>query len=481
MKMSDTGGQVIQSVPQYAEIAIRFLEELRKMLEIHAQNHENAKAHKEMAEYVKNGGTLKTFIARDFSEKDFVDELQKMGCTCVTARITQGPYKGLIACMVKEDDLAKALIAREKALSHGTQIADEFGNIYSPTTEMSIPSLQSQIVQDKASCIKTDAMCDAKAKFLIEQLRGRNIPFSRVESQKEIECADGKKTIPMTSFYASSKDREKVAQCLARTEIEFAGISGNYRNQTIKNSLNKIEEAKSYIDSTSAKEEFYVVSAVNPYNSIHVEAHKVTHEINDGNGKTTAYRAVDGLYDHADMQKVFKEEVDSMRSPLLFTESEYHQAMSDPEFMKKMVDKKLDYPQYRSKQDKLNCITERQIKKMFNQKIYPQIAQGIFNPEAEREEFAHMIENQYPLEAYLNPFSNEDMKFLQGLSDDECQIAKKILDDCLSCYEHADIQIKAHTITEKERTTSLDDLIRDAENSLDYSVGIDVKNLDLGD
>lgn len=478
--MASTDMQVMQSLPQNMELFLKAMEEFRKMLEVYAKNHQNAKAQKEMADYIKNGGNVKTFIARDFSEKDFRDELIRMGCSCVTARITQGPYKGLIACMVKEDDLPKALIAREKALSHGTQIADEFGNIYSPTTEMSVVSLQAQILQDKGRCIATESMCDSKAKFMIEQLRSQNVPFSRVESTKEITTKSGEKAeVPMTAFLTSSKDRERVAQCLARTEIEFSGISGNYRNQSMKSEQNKIDKARTYIDSTSSKEEFYVVSATNPLNSIHVEAHKVTHEISGTDGKTKSYRAVDGLYDHTDMQKVFKQEVDSLRSPLLFTEEEYHSAMADPDLMKYLIRKKSDYPQYRNEMDKLNCITERQVKRLLNQKLYYSIARGIFDLESEREELNNVRESGFPLDAYLNPSSAEDMEFLANLTGEDREMVEDLLNDYLGCFETAYSQLQIHTISEQERISSLDDLLLDAQNSMDYSIDMNQQNLEL--
>lgn len=478
--MASTDAQVIQSVPQNVELFLKAMEELRKMLEVFAKNHENAKAQRDMANYIKDGGNVKTFIARDFSEKDFAEELERMGCTCVTARITQGPYKGLIACMVKEDDLPKALIAREKALSRGTQIADEFGNIYSPTTEMSVVSLQAQIIQDRGNCMATDSMCDSKAKFMVEQLRSQNIPFSRVESTKEITTENGETVeVPMTSFLTSSKDREKVSQCLARTEIEFSGISGNYRNQSLKSEQYKIDQAKSYIDSTSSKEEFYVVSATNPLNAIHVEAHKVTHEINDRDGKTKSYRAVDGLFDHADMQKVFKQEVDSMKSPLLFTEEEYHAAMKDPQKMKDLIWEKSDYPQYRNQMDKLNCINERQVKRLLNQKLYFPMMQGSFDLQSEREELNNVRENGFPLDAYLNPSSEEDIQFLSGLSGDEREWVENMLDNYLKEFESADSKLKIHEISEQERVSSLEDLILDAKNTADYSLNVETKSLEL--
>lgn len=478
--MASTDIQVMQSIPENVELFLKAMEELRKMLEVYVKNHKDAKAQKEMANYIKNGGNVKTFIARDFSEKDFIEELNRMGCTCVTARITQGPCKGLIACMVKEDDLPKALIAREKALSHGTQIADEFGNIYSPTTEMSVISLQAQITQDKAQCITTESMCDSKTKFMVEQLRSQNIPFSRIESTKEITAENGESTeVPMTSFLVSSRDRERVAQCLARTEIEFSGISGNYRNQSMKSEQYKMEQAKSYIDSTSSKEEFYVVSATNPLNAIHVEAHKVTHEINGTDGKTKSYRAVDGLYDHADMQKVFKQEVDSLKSPLLFTEEEYHQGMANPELMKELIRKKADYPQYRNEMDKMNCIMERQMKRLLNQKLYYAIAKGTFDLEMEREELDNVRQHGFPLDAYLNPSSADDVEFLANLSGEDRKMVEDMLNDYLGCFETADQQLQLHTITEQERVSSLDDLLLDAKNSMDYSIDMDQQNLEL--
>ena len=71
--MASTDMQVMQSLPQNMELFLKAMEEFRKMLEVYAKNHQNAKAQKEMADYIKNGGNVKTFIARDFSEKDFTD------------------------------------------------------------------------------------------------------------------------------------------------------------------------------------------------------------------------------------------------------------------------------------------------------------------------------------------------------------------------------------------------------------------------
>ena len=147
--------------------------------------------------------------------------------------------------------------------------------------------------------------------------------------------------------------------------------------------------------------------------------------------------------------------------------------------MKDLIRKKSDYPQYRNEMDKLNCIMERQVKRLLNQKLYYSIAQGTFDLEMEREELNNVRESGFPLDAYLNPSSTEDMEFLANLAGEDRKMVEDLLNDYLGCFETADSQLQIHTISEQERITSLDDLLLDAQNSMDYSIDMTQQTLEL--
>lgn len=476
--MADVTEQTLNLTPQYLENIMRLMEEFAKMLKEMVKNHDNERVAREFLRYLEHNGELLTFLNKDFNEKDFVEEMQSMGCDCMSARCTDGINKGLIMCTFKSEDLPFAMMAREKAMSRGRQMMDEYGNIMRPASEISISTLNSMAMEVGLNHVsQARGLDEARAKFFMEELRTSGVVFARASRREEGRMR--------TDFFFLPDDAERARNALARMNIEFAGISGNYASQRLDRDIRMAREALNRIEKEG--DEFYVVSAGNPNNVIHVTNSSVTHQLL-GEGRPYSYRMAggrEGNYDHVALRRVYKQEVDAMRHPVVLSREEYERGMQDAEVMKEMVSSKMSKVAYRDESDKLQAYTEKFFKNKLNQKLYGQIRSGEFDLQAEMERFQAVREGKLPLAEYLDVSgdmlapngidekASERTRELHGycdsLSPEEMEAAVDLIGSCIGEYGKAEYAIGARRFEDHELRQSLEEIIEDAENNLTIS------------
>ncbi len=474
--MPDVAKDVLNMTPQYVEKALQIIEELIKLLKKDKEDRSEAAAAREIEKYLKKGGDLQTFINKDFSEKDFAQAMKEMGCACKTARCVYGPSKGLIMCMFKEEDLPFAMMAREKAMSRGRQTIDEYGNIMQPASEVSINTLNLLAKEDGLNHVgRIKGIEPVKAKMLVEEFRTSGIVFARQESEKG----------DRTDFYFSRNDTEKVRNALAKTNIALLGVSGNYTHQSLSGDLRMTKTALNRIEKDG--DEFYVVSAANPDNVIHVTNTSVTHQLM-GEGRPHSYRIAggrEGNYDQVNLRTVYKQEVDTLKRPVVLSKEEYRKGAKDREYMDKLVSEKMSRVVYRNESDKVQTYTENFIKNKLTQKLYGRIRAGEFDPAVLKADLESVQNGETSLADFLDisgdilaPAGIDDkalerkqelMDYCDHLSPEEYEMAVSLLSDAVEEYDKAENMIGLTQFEDAELHQSLDDLINDAKNSISLS------------
>lgn len=474
--MPDVAKDMLNMAPRYMENMMRIIEELIKLLKEDKEDRSEAAAAQEIEKYLKNGGDLQTFINKDFSEKDFAQTMKEMGCTCKTARCVYGPSKGLIMCMFKAEDLPFAMMAREKAMSRGKQRIDEYGNIMQPTSEVSISTLNLLAKEDGLDHVGAiKGIESAKAKMLIEEFRTSGIIFARQKGEKE----------DRTDFYFSGNDAVKVRNAVAKTNIAFLGVSGNYTHQRLSGDIQMTKTALNRIEKDG--DEFYVVSAANPDNVIHVTNTSVTHQLM-GNGRPYSYRIAggrEGNYDQVNLRSVYKQEVDTLKRPVVLSKEEYQKGMKDKEYLDKLVSQKMSRVVYRDESDKVQTYTENFIKNRLTQKLYGIVRAGEFDLAELKAGLKTVKEGETTLADFLDisgdilaPEGIDDkalerkkelVDFCNSLSPEEYEMTVALLSDAVGEYDKAESMIGLTQFKDIELHQSLDELVNDAKNSISIS------------
>lgn len=487
--MADVTEQTLNLAPQYLENLMKIMEEFAKILKEMVQNHDNERVAREFLKYLDHDGELLTFLNKDFNEKDFVQEMKAMGCDCMSARCTDGINKGLIMCMFKSEDLPFAMMARERAMSRGRQMMDEYGNVMLPASEVSINTLNRMAMGEGLNHVsQVRGLDEARAKFFMEELRASGVVFARAtRAGREApgSSAEGRGPQAGTDFFFLPEDAERARNALARTNIEFAGISGNYAAQRMRRDIQLARDALNRIERDG--DEFYVVSAGNPNNVIHVTDSSVTHQLL-GEGRPHSYRIAggrEGNYDHVALRRIYQQEVDAMRRPVVLSKEEYEAAARDAVAMREMVSSKMSKAAYRDEEDKVLAYREAYMKNRLNQRLYGRIRSGEFDLQEEMERLRAVREGEASLAEYLDPSGDmlapngidgkagerrrEILDYCNSLSPEEMEAAIGLLGECIGEYGKAEMEIGARQFGDRELERNLEEMIEDVENNMTIS------------
>lgn len=433
----------------------------------------------------QNGKGFKTVLIRDFCVKDFENAMNDMGCSCVTARCTSGPNKGLIMCCFKNEDEYYAKIARERALSHGRTFMDEYGNKVLPSVEISISTLQQMNLMNGYNHVsKLPTMNTITAKSVMEEFRLANIPFA-----KQIVEKDGKEYVDILFL---QDNKERAGQAYAKAKIDELGISGTYHYQKIQKQTKNIHNALNQIE--KSEKEFYVLSANDIQNMIHVTNSMVVHQRVDENDPFV-YRIAGGKEenrDYVNLRKVYKQEVDCMKNPVVLTKEEYEANCSNAEQLREIVNQKSEKVIYASKEDKLQAYLEQFFKNQFNRIVYDKIRANMFDIEMEKDRFEDVKNGKITLPEFLNidrdpcfPFKSytqitnrmdQIIDQFESLSENEQQNITNMIEKCIDEYDKSENVIHEKYLDEKDLVQSIDELMQDAsENKPFHNVDLETE------
>lgn len=471
--MQDAGAEVLQKAPDTMASLSRIMEAFIDLLEKLVKENREAKLAKEMLAYVKQGGNLQCFLNKDYSVKDLDRELEIMGVKHMTMRVTDGPYAGLIATYFKEEDLEKALMAKERALARGRGRPDGYGNIMRPATEVSLSTIAGISMMESGgnTTYEIHGLNEAKTRFLTSELRSMGITFAREDYR-------GKDGLPRTNFhFAVTEDMKKVQAAYARMQYEFRGLSGNYRHQAVMNDVKQVNQALERIRESG--EEFYLVSKNNPKERIHVTNSSVAHVIDTPKG-LHSYRTVDN-YDHAGLERVYKQEASCMKNPVVLTKEEYLAAKDDPVTMQELLQSKTQGIVYASKEEKAKVYEENEYKRLFNQRMYVRSRDGSLDLAKEAKQLEKLKTGELSLEEYLSDgLSDIEARAVEATVNSYNQTEKDellaLIEDGVSEYQQAGREIHRRELSEKELQKDLDTIIREAVDKATFNERIPEKD-----
>lgn len=470
--MSNVSEELISGTPQYLNALANIAKAIGKLKGELAMDKAEREYIDKFLKVIQNGDSA-VFLAKDFSEKDFQEEMKKMGCVCETTRIVEGKNAGLIMCIFDSKDISNAMIAREKCLSLGVDRIDEYGNSLLPNAEVSAVTLNS-IANDNNDRIKQISDIDeAKAKYIMGELRTSGVIYSR-----ETHIVNNEKRI---NICIASSDEKKLSQAVAKANIEFSGISGNYARQKMLNEIRTTRIALNEIEKNT--DEFYVVSANNPHNVIHMTNSSLKHEfIGENNNKV--YREIgdkDGNFDYMSLAKAYKQEVDSMKKPVVLTKDEYLNNYQNAKEMKELVKRKMMKIIYNSDLEKAKVQSENFFKYKFNQRLYGNIKSGEFNcddfkmllnsvrnKEISLSDFLDLGNDEFAVNTTLDNLNKQKEELdatINGLSDEEYNDILDMYDSFLDEYNIAGNEIEIKVFSTKELNKSLKDLTQNIENN----------------
>lgn len=470
--MQDAGENVLQKAPDALTSLTRLMEAFVELLEKLIKENREAKLAKEMLSYVKKGGNLQCFLNKDYSVKDLDRELEILGVEHMTMRITDGPYKGLIGTYFKEEDLEKALIAKERALARGRGRPDGYGNIMRPATEVSLSTIGNMSMLETGGNVTHEihGLNEAKAQFLTSELRSLGITFAREEYR-------GKDNLPRTNFhFAITEDMQKIQAAYARMQYEFLGLSGNYRHQAIMNDIRQVNKAIEAMKESG--KEFYLVSQNNPKERIHVTDSSVAHVIDTPNG-LHSYRTVDN-YDHAGLERVYKQEASCMKNPVVLSKEEYMAAKDDPVTMQELLQSKTQGIVYASEAEKIQAYEEKEYKNLFNQRMYARSRDGSFDLAKEVKQFEKLKAGTLSLTDYLSDGlsaveSRAVEATVRSFSSEEQERLLSFIESGISGYEQAGQEVCRCELTKEQLQKDLDTIAREAVNKATFTERIPEK------
>ena len=482
--MPDVNETVVSELPRYVADVFDAMEAFIKMLKEFTERRRDAKTAKSLLEALEKGESCTTFLCRDFSAEDFKQEMEIMNCPCITMRANGGPGAGMLMVMFKEEDLAFATLARERALSRVSERMDEYGNIMRPATEVSmntIDSLTKRSPYEEPEQIR--GLNEAEVKFLAAELRTMNVPFARKEHP------DGK-----TDLFFCSGNKDVVKCAFARAKIEFMGISGNYALQKAKMEAEAMRTALDRIEKQG--EPFVVVSATNPKNTVLVTDSSVSHVLQNGKD-SYSYRKVDKV-DFVSLRNVYKQEVAALSHPVVLPKADYDACKNDPEKLEDLVSKNSSFPVYRDDMDKAHAETERLFKRALNQKLYGPVRAGIFDPETEKKEFEKVLSGELTLPEFLDierggmppegmEASGKRMEELKThfecLPDGEKDAVTRMVGKCIESYISAEDRMEEKEFTTEELREELESQIEQInhEKTMGAFTVMKEREEDLGD
>ena len=410
------------------------------------------------------------FIPKDYSVKDFEDEFHKLGGVgMVTSRVVKGPYAGAVVCFVREEDLLLAQIAKERALSMGQERQDSYGNLLSHTTKVSLTTLKTTLTENGYTRpLSLKGLNDVQAKFLNETLRTSGVIYS------EKTNTNGEHDV-----YFSPKDRGKIKNCLARMAIEFHGESGSRSYVIQKNSILSMNKVLQHMDKSKTDEPFYVVSANNVHEVIHVHDRALEHMCRQADGESKIYRRVNTTEDYNRLNSVFKEEAYSMKNPVVLTASEYEAAQHDPEELKKLVFQKRGLPPYSSDLSKLHIHMENEIKSAFVKKVSLLSLDNSLDINFEKSLLEDVKAGKMSLVDYLNQgVKPVDKDLLSDFSDDELKASIGLVESFVEEYDSADELLRETNIDPQEYEMDLDELVAETEVAHEAPA---LEDLEVGD
>lgn len=403
------------------------------------------------------------FVPKDFALKDFEDEFHALGGKgMVSGRVVKGPYTGTVVAFVREEDMLLAQIAKERALSIGQTRMDELGNVLSNSVEVSLPTLKySASKNGYPTLMQLPAMDEVKANMLSEQFRVNGVMFSKVEQE-----GDAGET--RQAFYCNPKDRKKVESCLARTEVEFDGISGTRQHMIRQNEVDAITKSMNYIGANKATRNFYVVSGTCTSNVIEVSGDNLNHQTIRKDGTPQIMRKVKGQEDFSNLARVYKQEVSSMRAPVVLEKDEYEAVKDDKEALEKLVQEKRKFPMYASLEEKAQILFEKEVKNAYIRKVsMTQLVQP-YDAIVDKMMLQDVMNGDMTLENYLVSGTNADPDAdIAKWSEEEKSQAADLIKGYIERYEHVTEQIidKEVDIEDLDYKASLDDMLNDIQTT----------------
>lgn len=469
--MGDASQELLSSMPQYVNALAEMVKNITKLLEERAVD----KAEREYLERflgVIENGDAAVFLAKDFSEKDFKMAMQKFGCVCETTRVVNGPNAGAIMCIFDKNEMNYAMLAREIALSKGHDRTDEYGNTLLPNAEVSIATIDT-IARDNNETIKSiKGLDEAKAKYIMGELRTSGVVYAR-----ESFNIDGEKRY---NIYVPQSSDKKLGIATAKANIEYSGVSGNYARQKAVNEIKSTRIALNEIEKNGG--EFYVVSCNNPHNIIHVTNEKVTHELVGKSGnkiyREAGYR--NGMSDYSSLIKTYKQEVDSMKRPVVLSKEEYLQNKDDTKKLKEHVQSKAQKVIYRSPVEKAQVQHENYFKFKFSQRVFGSIRAGEFEPENFKEllnsvkrgeidlaDFLDLGNDEFAVNTSLDALNKQREELdekIAGLTDSEYKDIIETYDSYINEFDNSGMELENHIFDREEIDRSINDLVRDIEN-----------------
>jgi hypothetical protein len=252
-----------------------------------------------------------------------------------------------------------------------------------------------------------------------------------------------------TSLVFMDKDKKNMTEALQKTEVTFSGLIGKYDYEAKKQDLSAVKESMSYVDTKGSEKEFYVVSGNNVSNVIKVDENSVTHN-----------NVRKRMSDRTDLHDYYKQEVYSMKNPVVLSKEEYENAAGDKKALKKLTDKKRTPLRIR-KEDVDVCRRQDMIRSGLIQKMYFQQNMGFWDLREEAKQIQEVKDGTLSLEEYLFDGTeytpDEDVI---NLSDEEKQVSINEIGEIMESLSHIEQELTEKVYEPDELKKDMKDLIR---------------------
>lgn len=431
--------EVIRMTPRVMMAISKMTEELTKAVMELLKKHEENELIKKITAHVNSGGDVDYQICKSFAYKDLVKKLTEKK---IPHAVMQDKESGLIVVVTRDVD-------RDKVRDAKNELYEEQRRISRISTDEFLRLNAGKYV------ISVDNLTEVQAKLFQERAQKYNFVMSADRAK------DGTYTVRF-----ARKDIDKAKLALDGIAVATVGTIGKYNNKRISEEMNKMSDITMKI--ANPQQEFFVVSASNKNEYIHINSEGFSHYRNNRlirEEKRTDERFVSLTYN----------QIMSLTKPAILSKEQFE----SPDAQRDIYIKKASVSTVMSAEDIRLAQIELRAKQLIEAKMsldngnQPENISSFYNGEVSFSEFfEHEIVN--------DNHDNEELKryaaSLDALSEEDKKVALNYIKEAYaeaSRFRYESTFVDAEMLAKTDLTTFIEnhayDKYQDTKDKEDYA------------